>query len=299
MLGSLHDAEDMLQETLLAAWRGLSGFEGRSSLRTWLYRIATNRCLNALHNSERRPPVSPDPPFQVPEPTGWGDPGRLEPYPDDLLEDLADAAPGPDARYETREGIELAFIAGLQKLPARQRAALVLRDTLGFQTDEVAKMLDTSEPAVKSALQRARASLTKRDRERAPAPRSRDERTLVDRFADAFLAGDVARLVELLTADATLTMPPAPHEYQGVAAIAEFYGASFAYRGERRVRLLRTRANTQPAFGAYLEDPRARLWRPAGIIVLDLRGERIAGMTRFHYDELFPRFGLPFQLRDQ
>ena len=301
MLGSLHDAEDMLQETLLAAWRGLPAFEGRSSLRAWLYRIATNRCLNALRSRPARPD-SPDPPFEAPEPTGWGDPGWLQPYPEALLEGIADRAPGPDARYETREGIELSFIAGLQKLPARQRASLVLRDALGFDTNEVAQMLDASEASIKSALQRARTNLDERTgalgRERAPAPRSPRERAAVDRFADSFLAGDVDGLLAVLTDDARLSMPPAPHEYEGLAAIAAFQRASFAHRGDRHVYLLPTRANTQPAFGAYLEDLQEGVARAAGLIVLTVRGEEIAAITRFHYDEVFPRFGLPLELRN-
>jgi len=302
MVGSIQDAEDMLQETLLAAWRGLARFEGRSSLRAWLYRIATNRCLNLLRDRPARA-EAPEPPFDPPEPTAWGDPGRLEPYPDALLEGIADTEPGPDARYEVREAIELSFIAGLQRLPPRQRTSIVLRDALGFRTDEVAEMLDTSEAAVKSALQRARATLDARvpalRRERAPVPRSLREREVVGRFADSFLAADLDGLVALLTEDAILTMPPAPHEYQGVAAITAFQRASFAYRGDRRVRLLPTRANAQPAFAAYLHDRGAPIARAAGLIVLTLRGEKIAGVTRFHYDHLFPRFGLPLELRDE
>lgn len=302
MLGSVPDAEDLLQETLLAAWRALPRFEGRSSLRAWLYRIATNRCLNALRDRPPRP-EAPEPPFQPPEPTSWGDPGWLEPYPDALLETVADADPGPDARYETREAIELSFIAGLQKLPPRQRAALVLRDVLGFHTDEAAQMLDTSEPSVKSALQRARATLTKphatSSRELPPVARSARERSVARRFADAFMAADLDGLLSLLTDDAVLTMPPAPHEYWGLPAIAAFERASFTYRGDRRLHLLPTRANTQPAFGAYLQDKQARVARAAGLIVLTLRGEQIAAMTRFHHERLLPRFGLPLELHEK
>jgi len=150
ILGSVQDAEDVVQETLLAAWRGLEGFEGRSSVRAWLYRIATNRCLNALRDSGRRPP--PDRPSGRPEPTRWGEPVWIEPYPDVLLEGIADIVPGPEARYESRETIELAFIAALQHLPPRQRAVLVLRDVLGFRTAEAAGMLETTEDSVKGAL---------------------------------------------------------------------------------------------------------------------------------------------------
>jgi RNA polymerase sigma-70 factor (TIGR02960 family) len=160
MLGSVQDAEDALQETLLAAWRGLARFEGRASLRAWLYRIATNRCLNALRDSGRRPPPAPVAPFEPPEPTRRGEPTWLQPYPDLLLEGIAEASPGPAARYQAKEAIELAFVAGLQRLPPRQRAALVLRDVLGFPTAEAAAMLGSSEAAVKAALQRARAAST-------------------------------------------------------------------------------------------------------------------------------------------
>src|SRR5262245_34906424 len=188
ILGSLQDAEDQLQETLLAAWRGLDGFEERSSLRAWLYRIATNSCLNALRDRQRRPQeVSRM--VEPPEPTRMAEPSWLEPYPDVLLEGLADAAPGPDARYELRESVGLAFVAALQDLPPRQRAALVLRDVLGFHTIEVAEMLDSTEASVKGALQRARATLDQRKptggRERAPLPRTARERELVGRFAGA------------------------------------------------------------------------------------------------------------------
>src|SRR5689334_24322261 len=158
LTGSLTDAEDMLQETLLAAWRGLAGFQERSSLRSWLYRIATNQCLNALRSASRRIPAEPIPPFRPPEPSRRGEITWLQPYPDALLEGIADTAPGPDARYQATESIELAFIAGLQRMPPRQAATLVLRDVLGFAADEVAGMLGTSPAAVKGTLQRARAA---------------------------------------------------------------------------------------------------------------------------------------------
>jgi RNA polymerase sigma-70 factor (ECF subfamily) len=295
ILGSMQDAEDVLQETLLAAWRGLERFEERASLRAWLYRIATNRCLNALRDAGRRPAL--DLPFDPPEPTRVGEPTWLEPYPDVLLEGIIDASPGPDARYETRETVELAFIAALQHLPPRQRAALVLRDVLGFHAAEVADMLDSSVDSVKGALKRARATLEQRlpptERDRAPLPSSPGERELVRRFADAFQADDVDGLVGLLTDDAWLTMPPAPHQYQGVAAIASFLRASAAWRAGRRFRLLATRANTQPAFGCYLEDGRGPTAGAAGLVVLSLDGERISAVTRFLDVAVMDRFGLP------
>jgi RNA polymerase sigma-70 factor (ECF subfamily) len=253
MLGSVQDAEDALQETLVAAWRGLATFEGRASLRSWLYRIATNRCLNALRDAGRRPPAAPVAPFRPPEPTRRGEPTWLQPYPDQLLEGIADPAPGPEARYQAREAVELAFVAGLLGLPPRQRAALVLCDVLGFPVAEAAELLGTSGASVKGALQRARATLEARRpgaaRRGAPRPGSAAERELTRRFADAFEADDVDGVVGLLADDAWLTMPPAPHQYQGAAAIASFLRASAAWRAGRRFRLVPTRANTQPASG--------------------------------------------------
>jgi RNA polymerase sigma-70 factor, ECF subfamily len=298
ILGSLQDSEDLVQETLLAAWRGLATFEGRSSVRAWLYRIATNRCLDALRARSRRPrevQAMNDPP----EPTRRIDPVWLEPYPDVLLEDLPDRSPGPAARYEARESIELAFIVALQHLPPGQRAALVLRDVLGFRTAEVADMLDTGEASVKGALQRARAALEKRlpgaDRERAPAPNSARERRLVGRFADAFQSGDVDALLSVLADDALLTMPPLPLEYQGHEAIAAFLRYRVALRGAP-LHLVPTRANNQPALGCYLEVTHTAIARPFALIVLTLEGDRISTMTRFD-TSVFPYFGLPRTLR--
>jgi RNA polymerase sigma-70 factor (TIGR02960 family) len=294
ILGSMQDAEDLVQETLLAAWLGLEAFEGRASVRSWLYRIATNRCLDALRARSRRPREVPAM-DQPPRPTRRTEPIWLEPYPDVLLDDLPDRSPGPAARYEARESIELAFIVALQHLPPRQRAALVLRDVLGFRTAEVAEMLDTGEASVKGALQRARAALEARlpsaDRERAPQPNSARERQLVGRFADAFQRGDVDEVVALLTDDALLTMPPQPLEYQGHEAIAAY----LTYRAQLRGTLLvvPTRANTQPALGCYLPDARGAIARPYGLIVLTLEGDRIAAITRFGDTALFGRLGLP------
>jgi RNA polymerase sigma-70 factor (TIGR02960 family) len=293
MLGSLTDAEDLLQETLLAAWRGLAGFQERASVRTWLYRIATNRCLNARRSAGRRVPAEPSPPFQPPQPTRRDEVTWLQPYPDALLAGIADSAPGPEARYQATEAVELAFVAGLQRMPPRQAAALVLRDVLGFATEEVAGLLGTSHTAIKGALQRGRAALDRARADRAPRPASATEHALARRFADAYVAADVTRLVSLLTDDAWLSMPPAPHQYHGVEAIAAFLRASFAYRGDRRVRLLPAGANTQPAFGSYLLDPAERVTTPAGLLVLTMAGDRIQAVTRFHLDALYPRFGLP------
>src|SRR5215207_6806241 len=231
MLGSFQDAEDALQDTLLAAWRGLGGFEGRASIRTWLYRIATNRCLNALRSASRRPAKEWDnPAVEPPEPTRLGEVVWLEPYPDALLDGAIDAPLGPDARYEQTEAISLAFVTALQTLPARQRAALILRDVLGYHATEVAGMLDSTVESVTSALKRARASLQRRlppsgEREAPPAPDSPAEQELAAKFVRAYESGDVDALVALLTADVGVSMPPIPLEYQGRDAVARFYAS--------------------------------------------------------------------------
>jgi RNA polymerase sigma-70 factor (TIGR02960 family) len=303
ILGSMQDAEDVLQETLLGAWRGLERFEQRASLRAWLYRIATNRCLNALRDAGRRPPPALDFPFDTPQPTRVREPTWLEPYPDVLLEGVLDASPGPDVRYETRETVELAFMAALQHLPPRQRAALVLRDVLGFHAAEVADMLDTSLDSIKGALKRARATLENSmpptDRVRCPLPDSPGERELVRRFADAFEADDINGLVALLTEDAWLTMPPSPLEYQGPMLIASFLRENVTWRRGQRYRLVPTRANTQPAFGCYRTDTHAPIARATGLLVLTLEGERIAAITQFMDASILSRFGLPRTLRGE
>jgi RNA polymerase sigma-70 factor (ECF subfamily) len=267
-----------------------------------LYRIATNRCLDALRDASRRPPTGPEPPFAAPAPTRLAEPTWLEPYPDVLLEGIIDAAPGPDARYETRETIELAFIAALQALPPRQRAALLLRDVLGFHAAEVADMLDTTEDSVKAALKRARATIELArpapTRMQAPLLDSPEERELVRRFAEAWVADDIAGVVALLTDDAWVTMPPSPLEYQGRPAIASFLREIATWRGERRYRLIATRANSQPAFGCYRTDAHAPIAHPAGLLVLTLDGERIAAITNFIDTSVLPRFGLPRILRN-
>jgi len=295
ILGSLQDAEDLVQETLLAAWRGLEGFEERASLRNWLYRIATNRCLNALRDRKRRPQEVP-PMAEPPTPTRMAEPIWLEPYPEPLLEGLPDTSPGPEARYETRESVGLAFMTALQGLPPRQRAALVLSDVLGYQRAEVAEMLESSETAVKGALQRARAAIDDHPSaagvEHAPQPQSPRERELVGHFASAVERGDTAGVVSLLIDDAWLTMPPEPYEYQGGEAIARFLDDRAVRRGAH-LRLVPTRANGQPAFGCYLPDrhtPVAHAW---GLMVLTLAGDSISAITWFSERSLFPRFGLP------
>jgi RNA polymerase sigma-70 factor (ECF subfamily) len=299
IVGSAQDAEDLVQETLLAAWRGLERFEGRASVRAWLYRIATNRSLDALRANRRRPEELPRM-TEVPEPTRRGEPVWLQPYPDDLLEGIADEAPGPEARYETREAIALAFIAGLQHLPPHQRAVLVLRDVLGFHAAEVAEMLETSEVSVNSLLRRARAAFETRlpamGRERAPLPNSKRERDIVGRLADAFEMGDIDGVLALLSDDAWLTMPPEPYEYQGHAAIGAFLNDRAARRGAP-LRLVPTRANGQPAFGCYFPSPHTEVARPYGLLVLTLEGDQISAMTWFADSSVFPLFGLPRTLR--
>jgi RNA polymerase sigma-70 factor (TIGR02960 family) len=300
ILGSVADAEDAVQETLVTAWRSLGGFEGRASVRTWMYRIATTRCLNILRAASRRPAMSL-PPMDVepPEPSRLGEVTWLEPYPDLFLEELPDAAAGPEARYEARETMSLAFVTALQLLPPRQRAALILRDVLDFPASEVAGMLDTTEQSVTSALKRARATVSKElpslD-EQPPPPNSAAEQELVARLVEAFDTGDVDGIVALMTEDAWLRMPPVPLEYQGRELIGEFF-ATVAFRQGRRYRLVPTRANGQPAFAAYLRDPMTPVWRAFGLQVVTLAGSQISAMTRFDNATL-PPFGLPRTLAD-
>jgi RNA polymerase sigma-70 factor, ECF subfamily len=309
MLGSAQDAEDAMQDTLLSAWQGLAGYEGRASLRTWLYRVATSRCLDALRSARRRPqpaaavdagdPAMAD--LKPPEPTRLGEVLWLEPYPDDLLTGLADGAPGPEARYESAESISLAFIAAIQLLPPRQRAVLILRDVLGFRASETAELLGVTEEAANSALKRARAALERRDspagRGRAPEPppppRSAAERAVLRRLAAAFESGDVANVVALLTDDAWFTMPPLPLEYQGRELAGRFL-ATTALRPGWTASLVEApvRANGQPAFGFYAIEPRTGRSHTIGLLVLTLSGDRISAMTRFEASVL-PTFGLP------
>ena len=288
MLGSLEDAEDALQDTLLAAWRGLGAFEGRASLRTWLYQVATRRCLDARRAAGRRPAKAWDVPHvEPPEPTRLGEVVWLQPYPDALIDGLAE----PGARYELAESVSLAFVTACQLLPPRQLAALLLRDVLGFSAAEVAAMLDVTLDAANSALKRARAGL-QRSRGTPPSAGPRVDAEVVARFVRAWEAADVAGLVDLLTDDVFMSMPPMPFEYHGRDAVARFSAALFD--GGRRFDLVATRANGQPAFGAYLRAP-AGLRRGVGLYVLGLRGDRISALTRFESSAL-PRFGLPRSL---
>jgi RNA polymerase sigma-70 factor (ECF subfamily) len=298
MLGSLQDAEDAVQDTMLAAWRGLHGFEGRASIRTWLYRIATHRCLDARRSASRRPAKAWDiPGVDPPEPTRLGEVSWLEPFPDELLEDAFGVPLGPEARYEQTESISLAFVTALQVLPSRQLAVLVLRDVLGFHATEVAEMLDSTVESVTSALKRARAGLHRQQsptdqREPAPAPDSSSEQALVAEFVRAYESADLDALVGLLTDDVFVSMPPMPLEYEGRDVVARFCASIL--RPGRRFDLVPTRANGQPAFGTYLRAPTG-IRHGTGLFVLTLSGHRICAMTRFETG-VFPWFDLPDSL---
>jgi RNA polymerase sigma-70 factor (TIGR02960 family) len=293
MLGSFQDAEDALQDTLLSAWQGLAGFEERASLRTWLYRIATNRCLNARRSASRRKGKEWDVPgVEPPEPTRLGEVPWLQPYPDTLLERASDASPGPEARYEQTESISLAFVTALQLLPPRQLAVLVLRDVLGFHAIEVADMLDSTVESVNSALKRARAGLQTK---RAPGALLPDARLLprrrgrAARHVAAYEASDLDSLIALLTDDVFISMPPLPFEYQGREPAARFFASIFG--SGRKFDFLRTRANGQPALGAYVGGSTG-ISHGVGLFVLTLAGDQICAMTRFE-NTVLPWFGLP------
>jgi RNA polymerase sigma-70 factor (ECF subfamily) len=299
MLGSVPDAEDALQETLLRAWRGLTRFEGRSSLRSWLYAIATNACLRAIERRPKRvlpldyaPAADPhDGPAEPLTESVW-----LEPYPDAQLGLDADLL-GPDARYEQRESLELAFTATLQHLPAQQRAVLILRDVLGFSARETAEVLETTPVSVDSALQRAHKTVD----QRVPAQtqqatlRSLGDaalRDVVDRFTDAWESNDVDAVVAMLVDDARMTMPPLPSWYLGREAIATFL-RGWPLSDAMRWRLLPARANAQPALAGYAWDEEAASFTPHSINVLTLRDAGIEEITAFLTPEAFPRFGVP------
>jgi len=298
MLGSFQDAEDVLQDTMLSAWQGLAGFEGRASIRTWLYRIATNRCLNALRSASRRAAKEWDVPgVELPESFRLGEIVWLEPFPDTLLEGAINVPLGPEARYVQTESISLAFVKGLQVLPPRQLAVLILRDVLGFHANEVADMMESTVESVNSALKRARASLQRRrpptaDREPPPPSDSPAEDAMVAKFVSAYESADLEALVALLTDDVFISMPPMPFEYEGRDVVARFCTSIFG--SGRRFNLVRTRANGQLAFGVYLHIPDGSR-QGVGLHVLTLTGERISAMTRFEKNVL-PWFGLPASL---
>ncbi len=298
MLGSFADAEDALQNTLLTAWQSLNGFEGRASLRTWLYRIATNRCLDARRAASRRPAKEWDVPgVEPPEPTRLGEVVWLQPFPDALLEGAIEVPLGPEARYEQTEAISLAFVTALQVLPPRQLAVLILRDVLGFHASEAAGLLEVTVESVNSALKRARASLQRQrppaaGREPPPACGSPAEDALVAKFVRAWESADLGAMVAMLTDDVFMSMPPMPFEYEGRDVVARFCAGLFG--ASRRFDLVPTRANGQPAFGAYLRAPNG-ISHGVGLYVLTLAGHRICALTRFEASVL-PWFGLPRSL---
>ena len=302
MLGSLHDADDALQDTLVRVWRGLPSFRGRSSLRTWLYRIATNVCLDMIARRPQRVLPIDYAPASAPGPGGteralpeelW-----IEPYPDEAL-GVPDGAAAPDVRYERREALELAFVAALQHLPARQRAVLVLRDVLGFSASEAAEAFATTVPSVNGALRRARAAVDERlpdcsQQATLRALGDRGLRDLAERFADSFERGDIEAILAMLVEDATFEMPPYPEWCRGREAI----GSSWLMPGgpPPRLRYAQTRANGQLALGVYLIDPAEGGYVPLALDVLTLRGALISDVMAFRAPVVFRRFGLPERL---
>ena len=305
MLGSVQDAEDALQETLLNAWRALPRFEGRSSLRSWLYRIATNACLKTIERRPKRvlpidygPAADPHDPLAAPlVESVW-----LEPYPDAGIERHVGLA-SPDARYEQREAVELAFVAALQNIPAKQRAVLVLRDVLGFSAREVAETLEMTPAAVDTALQRAHKTVD----DRLPARSQQatlhaigDERLreLVDGFVDAWERADIDTIVAMLADDATITMPPRPTWFRGRAAVESFL-RSVALAPGVRWRLRPVSANGQIAFGEYRWDRTTKQFSAEALTVVTLRDALIADITAFRGPQLFAHFGLPGHLEAQ
>jgi len=302
MLGSVQDAEDALQETLLNAWRALPRFEGRSSLKSWLYRIATNACLKTIERRPRRvlpvdygPAADPHDPLAQPlVESVW-----LEPYPD-IGTELEDRLASPDARYEQRESVELAFVAALQHIPARQRAVLILRDVLGFSAREVAETLEMTPAAVDTALQRAHKTVDERLPERSQQATLQaigDERLreIVDGFVDAWERADVDSVVAMLAHDATITMPPRPTWYRGREAVETFLRA-VALAAGTRWRLLPVNASGQLAFAEYRWDETTNSFLAEAVTVLTLADALIADITAFRGPELFPHFGLPERL---
>ena len=301
MMGSLHEADDLVQDTLLRAWRARSEFDGRGSVRGWLYTIATNSCLNALKARTRahrilqqpgRPPsYGPATGGPVAEVT-W-----LEPYPDAELPDLADSEPGPEARYETREAVQLAFVAAIQDLPPRQRAALLLSDVLGWSAVETARLLGGSTASINSALQRARATLAARYPQGRPAGRSQpnpEEGLLLERYMQAWQAANLDGLIELLREDATYSMPPWREWYQGREAIRGFFETIWTnFAGFRAVAI---GANAQPAVGLYAHTHQDPVWRAHSLHVIEPAEGGIASLTVYVKPlgpSLFAAFGLP------
>ena len=290
MLGSFEDADDAVQETLLAAWRGLAGFQARASVRTWLYRVATNTCLNQLRTASRRPRLADPLPASAPAPTGAEAVTWLQPYPGALLDALPDEAPGPDARVEQHEAVSLAFITALQLLTPRARAVLILRDVLGFTAREVAATLGSTEEAVAMTLSRARTSL-RADPPSAARAGTPSEEALVRRLVAAFTAHDIDAVVSLLAGDVRISMPPLPAVWEGRERAAEFM-TEVSFRLVPEARFVLTRANGQPALAVYSRDEPNNLWRASGLLVITPRGAEVAALTRFESHTLRP-FGLP------
>ena len=297
ILGSVTDAEDAFQESLTAAWRGLAGFEGRAAFRTWLYRIATSRCVNMLRSRRRSTGDAQRRVGQPPDAIRLAEVLWLEPYPNALLAEVPDPTVGPEARYEQREAISLAFITALQLLPPRQRTALILTDVLDFSAREAADMLETTEQAIYGAVKRARATLARLlpKAESPPLPNSPDERQVLDRLVRAWEACDTHALVALLTEDAWLRMPPRPGECSGKDAV-ERYLATVVFRERERFLLIPTRANGQPAFGVYRFSPLSRVAHATELIVVTLTGSQVSAITLFESAEM-ARFGLPRSVR--
>lgn len=301
ILGSYQDAEDALQETLLRAWKHLPGFENRSSLRSWLYRIATNVCLSA--GARQRAELPPAPPALADAIAASAEPIiHLSPYPDRLLDELEASWGNPVVQYDLRESVQIAFLAVVQLLPPRQRAVLILRDVLGWSASEVADLLDSTTASVNSALQRARATIDQqrlagRLRLGRAVPSNEVERSLVQRYVDAWDAVDVGRLASLLKSDAVLTMPPWPLRYEGRGAIARFFATIPAGGALNRFHLVPTRLNRQPALAAYRSDPAGRVYRAFNVLVLTFDGDAIAELAVFHDLALFPLLELPEELK--
>jgi RNA polymerase sigma-70 factor, ECF subfamily len=302
MLGSLHDAEDVLQDALIRTWQGLRGFEGRSAFRTWLYRITTNACLDAIARRPRRvPPIecgSPAVPGADEDGESPADVLWMEPYPDEVLQ-IEDGYAVPEARYEQREAVELAFVAALQYLPPRQRAVLILREVMGFSAREVADAVGSTPASVNSALQRARKAVDERVPDRSQLAIARalgDERVheIVQRLGDAFERGDTGAILALLTEDATFSMPPYTSWCRGREAIADSW--LMPGRPPLRMRFLPTRANGQPAVAVYALSSDGDRYLPLALDVLSLRGASISQVTAFRAPELFGRFSLPAEL---
>ena len=298
MLGSIHDADDALQETLLRAWQSVDRFEPRSALSAWLHRIATNVCLTALDRRRRRREILAS---QARE-AAWNDELlHLQPYPDRLLDELEEASPGPERRYAVRESVELAFVTAVQLLPPKQRAVMILRDVLGWSAKETAVTLGVTVAASNSALQRARAGLERARALAAPTHASGDDerdRALVRRFMEAWDAVDIDGLVELLARDALLTMPPVPMHVLGAEAIGEFFATVPAQGRLGEIRLVPTAANRQPALAAYMRDAVDGVHRAYGVMVFAVDGEAISGIVGFADASLFELFGLPAELEE-